>query len=370
MGALADLLRGEPAQQPQEPDEQDGRALAALIEGPHDASDYGAILESCGHDPSQVGFAAPPSVYTRWKADGTQATTYRYKLIAKRESSVEPLIERIKAAPKRVADGSTGPHWFVFQAGDQQIGKRSRDGSTAEIIERYLDSVQQATEEFADLKRHGIEGIQISMPGDCLEGVVSQSSKNLWLTQETITEQFRILRRLMLHTVEAFAPLTDRVYLDVVNGNHDEAQREQNTYPGDGWATESAIAVADALEINKAAYGHVEVRTPDKWCPDMTNEVGSSLVTVVHGHQWRIGKGMAWWQEQAFGNQPAASAQVLQHGHGHRWELETTRDRVRVASPTYDCGSDWYRGAHGGESKRGGLAYLLKNGEISRMSLV
>ena len=102
----------------------------------------------------------------------------------------------------------------------------------------------------------------------------------------------------------------------------------------------------------------------------MTVPVGSTLVTVVHGHQWRIGQGMKWWQEQAFGNQPAAGAQILQHGHGHSWELETTRDRVRVSSPTYDCGSDWYRDAHGGESKRGGLAYLLRDGEVSRMSLV
>lgn len=366
MGALADRLNGKDTRPPG----LGGGARVTTIEGPHDGSDYAAILAECGHDASRVTFAAPPSIYTRWKSDGTEVVTYRYKLVPKSAVNVDSLIDRVQNAPKRVPAGSRGPHWMTFQAGDMQLGKRSRDGSTAEIVERYLDSVQRATEEYRDLRRHGIEGIQVSMPGDCLEGIVSQGGKNLWLTQETITEQFRILRRLMLATVEAFAPLTDRLYVDVVNGNHDQAQRAQNTYPGDGWATESAIAVKDALKLNQGAFGHVEVRTPDPWEGSMTVPVGSTLVTVVHGHQWRIGHGMKWWQEQAFGNQPAAGAQVLQHGHGHTWGLETTRDRTRVSSPTYDCGSDWYREVHGGESKRGGLVYLLREGEVSRMSLV
>jgi hypothetical protein len=297
-------------------------------------------------------------------------TTYRYKLEpVAQKLDIDALVARVKAADVQ-PEKSDGAHWFVFQAGDQQIGKRSSTGSTEQIVERYLDSVQKAVEEFGHLKRHGIAGIQISLPGDCLEGVVSQGGKNMWLTQETITEQTRILRRLMLHTVEAFAPLTDRVYLDVINGNHDESQRMMNTYPGDGWATECAIAVQDALKMNAAAYGHVEVRVPDKWSASLTAPVGDTLVTVVHGHQWARNKGMEWLKGQDFGHQAARGTQVLQHGHLHTWEVETTREVTRVASPTYDCGSDWFRNARGGDSKRGGLAYLLKSGEVSRMSLV
>ncbi|MFC9761665.1 hypothetical protein [Rhodococcus jostii] len=328
-------------------------------------------MEALGHDPSVWRFAAPPAVYVKLDEVSSRVfTTYRYKLEpVPQKLDMEALVTRVRAATV-VPEKSDGSHWFVFQAGDQQIGKRSRDGSTEQIVERYLDSVQKAAEEFGHLKRHGIAGIQISLPGDCLEGVVSQGGKNLWLTQETITEQTRILRRLMLHTVEAFAPLTDRVYLDVINGNHDESQRMMNTYPGDGWATECAIAVQDALKMNDAAYGHVEVRVPDKWSGSMTVPVGDTAVTVVHGHQWSRGKGMTWLRDQDFGHQAARGTQVLQHGHIHTWELETTREVTRVASPTYDCGSDWFREVRGGDAKRGGLAYLLRAGEVSRMSLV
>lgn len=365
MGKLAQLING-----PQKPG---GEPRTTLVEGPHDASNLMGILEACGHDPSQVRFAAPPSIYTRWKADGTQVSTYRYKLEPVPDvSDLDALFERARSVKpaRRRSTTTVNPHWLVFQAGDTQLGKVSRDGSTEQILERYYESLDRAVSEFRDLKRHGIEGIQISMPGDCLEGVVSQGGRNVWLTQETITEQTRILRRLMLETVEAFAPLTDRVYLDVVNGNHDQAQRQWNTYPGDGWATECAIAVQDAMRLNSKAFGHVEVRVPDKWSGSLTVPVGDTQVTIAHGHQWSRGKGLDWLGKQDFGRQDARGTQILQHGHEHEWSLNTTRDVTRVCSPTYDCGSDWFRERQGGDSKRGGLVYLLRSGEVSRMSLV
>lgn len=372
MGALAELLKS--TQAPSKPPEQDGLARTTSIEGLHAAADYVEILEACGHDPSRVTFAAPPSVYHKMDETGApKFTTYRYKLENIVEPvSLEPLIERVKAAAPHKPIGFGGAHWFVFQAGDQQIGKRSRDGSTEQIVELYLQSVENAVAELWLLKPLGIDGIQVSMPGDCLEGVVSQGGKNAWLTQETITEQFRIFRRLILQTIERFAPLTDRLFVDVVNGNHDESQRQWNTYPGDGWATEAAIAVRDALTINPEAFGHVTVRVPDKWSSEMTVPVGDTLVTVTHGHDFggNGNRGMQWWKDQAFNGHPAGESRILQHGHFHEMAFERDGERIRVQSPTFDCGSDWFRNRRGGGSTRGALTYLLSGGEISRMSLV
>ncbi|MBM4670107.1 hypothetical protein GS448_24550 [Rhodococcus hoagii] len=359
MGTLAQLLA--PAGTPTGPQ-------TTTIQGPHQPNTVEGILTACGLNPETTTFLKPPAVTRKIADDGsTVYTTYRYQPIDKpKPVDLDKLTA--KARPHKTQGGKG--HWMVFQAGDQQIGKRSRDGSTEQIIERYLDSLQAAVDEHKHLKRHGIEGVQISMPGDCIEGVVSQGGKNAWLTQETITEQVRILRRLMLHTVDALAPLADHIYLDVVNGNHDEAQRQWNTYPGDGWATESAIAVQDAMTLNSKAYSHVEVRVPDKWSGHMTVPVGDTMVTVAHGHQWRIGQGMKWWTDQAFGQQGPGHAQILQHGHQHTWEVETGRGRTRIASDTFDCGSDWFRESRGGDSQRGGLVYLLRSGQVSRMSLV
>jgi predicted phosphodiesterase len=208
------------------------------------------------------------------------------------------------------------------------------------------------------------------MPGDCIEGNQSQAQKNLWLTSETITEQTRVYRRLLMQTVAELAPLVDQVYLDVVNGNHDESQRSQNTFPGDGWATECATAVADALKLNPSSFGHVTVRVPDQWRGCMTVPVGDTVVTVIHGHQFRPTQGMKWWSEQALHNQPPGAAHILQHGHYHSWQVETTEHRTRIQSSTFDGGSDWYRDTHGATNRRGALVYLLRSGEVSRMSVL
>ncbi|SLG33965.1 Bacteriophage protein [Mycobacteroides abscessus subsp. abscessus] len=372
--SLADDLSKQPTAQEVEyrpRTEFDGQQgyvqTGALAEPP---ASYTELLRQFGYNPDEVQIVGHPRV-SRWQGfNGEWLAAYRFHIAPKTApSNLDELINRVNEHQPHNPVGG-GPHFFVYQAGDLQLGKRSRDGSTEQIVARYLDSVDAAVTEFGHLTRHGIEGVQISMPGDCIEGSVSQNSKNLWLTQETVTEQVRILRRLMLHTVEQFAPLTNKVYLDVVNGNHDEHSRAQNFYPGDGWATEAAIAVSDALEMNPAAFGHVEVRVPNKWNGSMTVPVGSTTVTVVHGHQWRIGQGFKWWQEQCFGNQNPAGAQVLQHGHQHSWEVQTSAQRIRISSSTFDCGSDWYRDAHGQDAKRGGLTYLLRDGEVSRMSLV
>lgn len=341
-------------------------------------TDYTALLEQFGYDPAKVRIVGHPRV-SKWEQRSRIRGTAEYETCwlsafkfqiaavdAVQSTDLDSIVKKARKTPKP----GTGPHWMVFQAGDLQLGKRASGGGTAEILDRYFESVQAAIDEFKNLKRLGIEGIQISMPGDCIEGWNSQGQKNLWLTDSTVPEQIRILRRVMLHTVEAFAPLVDQVFLDVVGGNHDDHQRAQNTYPGDNWATESATAVADALTMNPAAFGHVTVRVPDKWTGTMTVPVGDTVVTVIHGHQWRPNQAMKWWSEQALHHQPAGASQILQQGHYHSWQVETTEHRTRIQSPTLDGGSDWYRDIRGATARRGALVYLLNAGEVSRMSLV
>ena len=349
--------------------------------------DFTELLVQFGYDPNEVRIVGHPRT-SRWQQRSQKRNqhgqrtgeyetvwlcAYRFPLAPITGSGapvdLEAVVKRSRKA--RVPLGAEqADYWYVFQASDMQLGKRSRDGSTEQIVERYIQSVEAAKAELKACKRLGIAGVQISMPGDCLEGNQSQHGKNLWLTQETITEQTRILRRLMLYTIDAFTG-ANQVYLDVINGNHDEAQRQQNTYPGDGWATEAAIAVHDAIQLNPAAYSHVEVRVPDKWSGMMTVPVGDTVVTVAHGHQWRQeNNAWKWWAEQAVNNQPAGGAHLLQSGHFHTWRVTSSGCKTHVQSSTFDAGSDWYRNIHGSTSRRGAVVYLLKTGEVSRMSVL
>lgn len=333
--------------------------------------DFTAILEQFGYDTTKVRIVGHPRT-SRWQTyDERWLCSYRFHLApieTIETTDLDALVRRARRTSKPACDGG---HWFVFQAGDLQLGKRSRDGSTEQIIERYMQSLAAAKEKLTrGHRRLDIAGVQISMPGDCLEGVTSQKGANLWLTQETITEQTRILRRLMFETIQAFAPVTPKLYLDVVNGNHDESQRQQNTYPGDGWATECAIAVDDALKMNPGAFGHVEVRVPNQWSGSMTVPVGDSVVSVVHGHQFRDGQAFKWWAGQSVNMQPAGAAHVLQSGHYHSWAVASTEHKTHVQGSTFDAGSDWYRDKTGASARRGAVVYLLKAGEVSEMSVV
>lgn len=359
----------------------------ALKEAPKDYSD---ILRQFGYDPEKVCIVGNPRV-SRWQQrsrklekseDGERLVktsefetvwleAYRFSIAPVVSDGALPDVASLIKQARVVRRQATGPHWFVFQAGDQQIGKVSRDGSTPEIVDRYVRSVEDAKAEFASLKRHGVEGIQISIPGDCLEGNQSQGGRNQgYMTQETITDQLVIFQRLLMYTIEQFAPLAEQVKVTIVGGNHDQAQRDLNTVPGNNWATTAATLINDRLADNPLAMGHVQMLVPDKWSASMTVPIGDTVVTVVHGNQWRRNGAMKWWSEQALGMQPAGGAQLLQHGHWHTYEVETTEHRTRVSSPTFDCGSDYFRDAHGATSRRGAVVYLLKSGEVSRMSLV
>lgn len=340
---------------------------AATTEAP---ASHAEILELFGYNPDEVRIAGNPRI-SRWQRyDGEWLASYRFHIEAKGDTpDVTDLLAAIDRHKPHTVQGG-GAHWFVFHAGDLQIGKRSRDGSTPEIVDRFMQSIDKAVDDLESYRRHGIAGVQICMPGDCLEGNQSQGGKNAWMTAESVPDQFRIVRRLMLATVEAFAPLVDNVYLDVVNGNHDDADRRLNYRPGDGWATEAATVVSDQLAMNEQAFGHVQVRVPDPWRHSMTVPVGDTVCTIAHGHKWRKGHAFRWWADQTFGGQNAGGAHILQHGHFHGWEVETTLGRTRVCSSTYDCGSDYFTDANGLESQRGGLTYLLREGVTSRMGMV
>lgn len=350
-------------------------------------TDYDDLLRQFGYDPAEVCIVGHPKV-SRWqqraRIRGTAdyetvwLSAYRFTIAPYQSHNVPDDLDAIVKRAKKAPRTGTGPHTFVFQASDLQCGKvgKTPDGgpSTPHIAQRYLESVAIAVDEFKHLKRHGIEAIQISMPGDLIEGSESQGKRNLgYLTETGVPEQTRVLRRLMMATVEAFAPLCDIVYLDVIGGNHDDADRSLNTWPGNNWATETAGVIADALTLNPAAYRHVTVRVPDRWQGHMTVPVGvdnPTVVTLAHGHQWRRGRGMDWWAGQAHGGHPAGAAQILQCGHYHGWYIESSATKTLVQSPTFDLGSAWYTERTGATSRRGGLVYLLNGGEVSRMTVV
>jgi len=315
-----------------------------------------------------------PVRISRWQNfAGEWLQADRFYVLTERpgEVTADQLIAQIidHPAPRRPAvDG--GPAVFNFQASDLQIGK-SDNGGTDGIINRYLGSLDRAVEKYRQLRSlRAVGPVHLMFPGDCVEGNQSQNGRNWWRTDLTLTDQIAVFEQLLYTTIEAFSDDTEQVLVDVVNGNHDEAQRFQTTRPGDGWATHAANSVRKGLVRNPDAFGHIEIRTPNPERGYMTVAAGDTVFTIVHGHQWRKGKAMDWWAAQAFHGQNPGTADVLVHGHYHTWELETTDNRARIQSSTLDGGSNYYREMRGTEARRGALVYLTAGGDIRDLSLV
>lgn len=276
------------------------------------------------------------------------------------------LIGRRKAPVKQ----SAGAGVFHFLAGDLQLGKIDGDGTDG-IVDRVIGSVDAAVLQFKVLRRQRNIGIvHLAWLGDCGEGNQSQGGRNMWRTELTVTEQYRLFRRLKLYAIDQFAPLVETLEDDTVNGNHDDVQRQLNTRADDGHATESAIALSDALELNPAAYGHVKLFVPNKDEAYITRTIGSSTFTMAHGHQWSRGKAMTWWAGQSFNWQAPGAAQFLLHGHEHAAGMTTQRDRVSLCVPTFESESTWWRHKTGDVGKRGAFTMTTLEGEFADLSIV
>ena len=284
-------------------------------------------------------------------------------------SNIDELVRSIsrKKAPTAPASGPGTFHWL---AGDLQLGKMDGDGSEG-IVDRVVKSIDNAVIDFKALRKNRSLGlVHLAWLGDCGEGNQSQKGNNMWRTELTVTEQYRVFRRLMLYAIDSFAPLVESIESDVVNGNHDDVQRMQTTRADDGHATEAAIALADGLELNPAAYGHVRTFVPNKDEMSITRQVGDSVMTMTHGHHWRRGKAFDWWAGQSLNLQAPASSTFLLHAHEHQLYMTAKRDRTIMCVPTFESESTWWRHKTGDVSKPGALVMTTQGGEFRDMRVV
>lgn len=374
MGALAKLLAQPTAQEVEATTEfdRDGNYVQTRVLD-RQASTPDDVLNVFGHDPDKFRVDGSVSISHRELVDGRIVSTYRYRLRERTASiDVEFLAKEARKAKPHKSAKSSGDRIYVFQASDLQLGKVDGYGPEG-TVQRYFESVDVA---IADYKRrhaaNPIGAVHLVFAGDCIEnGGVSQGGKLAWRQSLTVTEQVRVWRRMLMETVRRFAPLTDALYVSVVGGNHDDATRVPvQTRADDNWATEGAIAVADALQENPDAYGHVTVQVPPVDQAFMTVKIGESIFTILHGHQFRKGKAADWVASQAFYLGNPTAAHFILHGHWHSTSIQQDGPRTILCSGTYDGGSSWYRDLTGAESRVGGLVYVTDGAEFEGLTRI
>jgi predicted phosphodiesterase len=335
------------------------------------APNWDEVLEMFGYDPKEVRIVGTLRT-SKWqqREDGEWLHSYRFAIGPAATANLDDVIKSISTRKFKPAK-SEGDDVFHWLAGDLQLGKIDGDG-TQGVVDRVLASIDNGVKQLKTLRRFNSIGmVHQAWLGDCGEGNQSQGGKSMWRTELTITEQYRLFRRLALYAVDAFAPLVERLEIDVVNGNHDEAQRlPVATRADDGHATEAMIALADALLLNPSSYGHVRIFVPNRDEMTITREIGNSVFTHAHGNQWAKGKAFEWWSKQALNNHSAGAADFLLHGHNHEMHLQAKKERVVLCVPTFESESTYWKHRHGDVARTGALVMLTNGKEFRELSII
>lgn len=320
-----------------------------------------------------------PVAWTRETPEQDKATTqpvWRYRFAIEPSVAgldVTELVARIGKHKKR-SYSRHGEAAYVVAMGDTQIGKVDGGGPEA-TVDRILQSIEAQKARLVELRRIGrpLGDVYLAWLGDCIEGFVSQGGSNAWRTTLTLTEQVRVVRRLMLHQVEEFRDMADRIVLLSIPGNHDEAIRfgkAGKTRYDDSWAVEAAVQVGDALELNREAYGHVSIAVPGRDELTLTLDVAGTRTGFAHGHQWRPGKGQVWWAEQAHGMQPIGEASLLLSAHLHHLAVAQGGAKTHVQVPAFECESTWWKHQHGQVAPAGAVTMAVGSGGWGDLAVV
>lgn len=292
---------------------------------------------------------------------------YKFRIIPDAtRNNIDDLLEMVGKKKPTTRNTETPEMVFHLLIGDTQLGKIDGD-STSGIIEQWQKSLHRAVTKWRNTKR---ASVHIALLGDCIEGNVSQNGRNFWRTELTVTEQTRILRRMILAMIDAFITAPE-ITVTVVNGNHDQLQRFQETRADDGHATEAAIAVSEAIATNPERYGHVKIYVPEPDQDHLVIDFKGTVMVLAHGHQWSRGKSMEWWAGQSFNLQSAQAGHILAHGHEHEFSIKSKRDRLALCTPTMESESTWWKHKTGDQGKRGAIVFTTTpGGEFQNMEIV
>src|SRR5262249_8020440 len=138
-------------------------------------------------------------------------------------AAMEAVLNSYPRRPKAGGRAGPGHRILCVPLADLQVGK-PEGGGTEAIIERFAAGVGAVEERIMTEVGGPGAGLVVPLVGDLIEGITSQGGR---LPNDIhVTEQVRVVRRLLIHFFGRLAPMADKVLVLTVPGNHDEARRD------------------------------------------------------------------------------------------------------------------------------------------------
>jgi hypothetical protein len=361
----------------------DGRA-GELSTGPlaERPTDWNKLLEVWDLDP-KVYEVIEPVQFRAWDAavgEGRVQRMYYYKapVITKRFGltlDVEDMLDEIRHYKSRTIANTTGPMSFVWMIADLQVGKSDGDG-TPGTMRRFLQAVEDIKERVKALRKLGREigTLYVAGVGDCLEGVIGHYAQQLHRVDLNMTQQVRVIRRLLVRALKELCRYFDKVVIVAVPGNHGEAIRidgKSATDFSDNWDVECFVQAYEIISENPA-FSHVSLVVPTGQDLTLTLDISGTIVTFAHGHMFPRAKdgAMLWWAKQAHGLQQAGMSTLLLSGHLHHLKIEQQGAKTFIQAPALDGGSDWFRNMTGQDAPSGTVTLVVGDGKWSDLAIL
>lgn len=353
--------------------EESGNTATAISQPTENASpDEDELIRGWKLDPKQWRIVGPLNC-RRWQAtapviDAGKVVGHELKWLfyykanleridPLRESQTTALIEEIRLHVPMPGPYPTGEDAFVVTWADLQAGKSDGDGSKG-IVGRALAAIDSVERRVAELRTIGRKlGTLYALGlGDLIENCDGHYPQQTFRTDLDLRDQVNVTRRIVLKSLERWAPLFERVVVAAVGGNHGENRKDGKSFTTFADNHDVAIfdQVHDVLRENPAVYGHVSFSIP-KDALSLTLDMAGEIVGVTHGHLFRVGKGHDWWAKQAHGEQPVGDARILITGHYHHFSCLETGSKTWIQCPSLEGGSDWWRNVSGENSRKGVL---------------
>lgn len=273
-----------------------------------------------------------------------------------------------KWRPAKSAKPTKGDLTAIYNIGDTQWGKDAGDG-TAGTVNRVMQALTQSLQRHKEIQNRGIGQIALPQLGDCIEGTVSQGGRIMGRLDLDLTTQIRVGRRVLLEWVKAFAPLTEKLIIPVVPGNHDETTRQVITDPMDSWQVEIVQQVLDVCKENPALQ-HVEGRFPNRDESTLALNLSGHMVGFAHGHQMR--NPQKYLEGHALGATEFGACDTFITAHYHHYRVQQFNHRLWIQIPAMDGGSAWFsdRTGMGGRTPTGIVSLVVGEGYDPRRDLV
>jgi hypothetical protein len=256
---------------------------------------------------------------------------------------------------------------FLWPWSDLQAGKGEGGGSQG-MVNRMGYALERTLERLRELKKLGRDPstIYIVGMGDLVEQCSGHYAMQAFQVDLDRRQQMKLVRRLLLESINALVDLGYSVVLAAVPGNHGE-NRNSDGKAYTSWTDNDDVAifeqVAEILEANPTRYANVSGSFDDQDLV-VTLQISGIEVAFAHGHQFRNGanptaKAEGWWKGQALGTQRVSNAKILVSGHYHHGAWSEASGRQWLQCPAQDGGSAWFTYTTGNHSPAGMLTLCV-----------